>query len=206
MSNPSSPSPSPKKHYEKFNGPQQEEYEFGGPIGVVAIMLVSHFLILYVWLGFEFFNGSLPVAPVSELWALVRENAFPSWFTFKLYFGYFLFQIIIAAIVPGLKTIGLPRTDRPGKDERLVYNCNAIQAWYLNIIAHFVVHYFGILDLSLIVKNLGSLTIVAIIFADVIAIIVYFLCLATGNSHKASGNFVYDFFYWNLASSKNWTC
>jgi hypothetical protein len=71
-----------------------------------------------------------------------------------------------------------------GKDERLEYNCNAIQAWYINLIAHFVVHYFGILDLGDIVRNLGPLTIVAIIFSDVIAVIVYSLCIATDNVHK----------------------
>jgi delta24(24(1))-sterol reductase len=90
----------------------------------------------------------------------------------------------------------------------LEYNCNAIQAWYINLIGHFAIHYFGILDLGEIVRNLGPLTIVAIIFADVTAIVVFFLAQATGNVHKyadtvrctlfltfrASGNSIYDFF------------
>lgn len=73
-----------------------------------------------------------------------------------------------------------------GKDERLEYNCNAIQAWYLNLIAHFVVHYYGWIDLGDIVRNLGPLTIVAIIFADVVAVITFLLCNITNNAHKYS--------------------
>lgn len=59
---------------------EEYEYEFGGPIGVILIMVFSHSLILYNWLGFEFYNGTLPIAPVSELIAHVQKSAYPSWY------------------------------------------------------------------------------------------------------------------------------
>lgn len=58
---------------------EEFEYEFGGPIGVILIMIFSHSLILYNWLGFEFYGGALPIAPVSELIAHIQESAYPSW-------------------------------------------------------------------------------------------------------------------------------
>jgi delta24(24(1))-sterol reductase len=72
------------KHIEKYSGKKTKdedfEFEFGGPIGVVAIMIFSHALILYVWMGFEFYGGSLPIAPISELWGHITESAWPTWY------------------------------------------------------------------------------------------------------------------------------
>jgi delta24(24(1))-sterol reductase len=74
------------KYVEKYSlgkkKSDHEEYEFGGPLGVIAIMIFSHTLILYVWLGFEFYDGSLPIAPLSELLGHIRDSAWPTWYIY----------------------------------------------------------------------------------------------------------------------------
>ncbi|KAG9073624.1 C-24(28) sterol reductase, partial [Ceratobasidium sp. UAMH 11750] len=63
-----------------------EHYEFGGPIGVTAMMLFFPVLMYYFWICLRFYDGAL-VHPDSlddfgpflgRMWVHVREYAFPS--------------------------------------------------------------------------------------------------------------------------------
>ena len=35
------------------------EWEFGGPVGVTALMLWSHGIVLYLWLSLEYYDGGV---------------------------------------------------------------------------------------------------------------------------------------------------
>eukprot|EP01126_Amoeba_proteus_P034178 TRINITY_DN3391_c0_g1_i2.p1 TRINITY_DN3391_c0_g1~~TRINITY_DN3391_c0_g1_i2.p1 ORF type:complete len:449 (+),score=71.22 TRINITY_DN3391_c0_g1_i2:81-1427(+) len=172
----------------------KEPYEFGGPLGVTFIMVISHLLLFYIWLCFEYYQGQVAIVPLSELWNHVKEGIWPTFFAFKLYFGFFLFQLVTAALVPGFYVTSAPRVDRPGKGERLVYNCNALYAWYITLVASLVSQYFQLFDFGSIVRNLGPLTIMSILFADGVALLAYISARVTGNTFRMSGNVIYDFF------------
>eukprot|EP01127_Copromyxa_protea_P003462 TRINITY_DN13282_c0_g1_i1.p1 TRINITY_DN13282_c0_g1~~TRINITY_DN13282_c0_g1_i1.p1 ORF type:complete len:440 (-),score=89.24 TRINITY_DN13282_c0_g1_i1:30-1349(-) len=167
-------------------------YEFGGPLGCAGIIVASHCLMVYLWASFEFYNGT--PAPLSGVLHHLLNDFQPNWFAFKLYAGFFAFQLITAAVVPGFKVTSVPRADRPNKKEYLIYNCNAIQAWYITLIGSAVCQYFGIFNMASIIENLGPLTIISVVFADCVAIIAYVSAIVTGNAYHMSGNVVYDFF------------
>ena len=83
---------------------------------------------------------------------------------------------------------------RVDNGEKLVYNCNAIQTWYITLVAFFTLQFTGIFDFAIIIENLAPLTVTAVIFADVVAIIAYLSCVFSKNQYNPSGNTIYDFF------------
>lgn len=150
-------------------------------------MISSHLLLLYLWTCFKYHEGQL-FAP----WLMFEHiSEFrPSWDAFKIYVGFFIFQILTAAFVPGYK-VENKRIDKEGK---LVYNCNAVQAWYITLVTSAVLHYTGLFDLASIIDNLAPLTVMSIIFADTVAVIAYVSAVATNNGFKMTGTKIYDFF------------
>eukprot|EP01091_Cochliopodium_minus_P012951 TRINITY_DN4051_c0_g1_i1.p1 TRINITY_DN4051_c0_g1~~TRINITY_DN4051_c0_g1_i1.p1 ORF type:complete len:455 (-),score=108.50 TRINITY_DN4051_c0_g1_i1:59-1423(-) len=183
--NKNSPSTSKKNGSNKKN--EEIEYEFGGTYGVSFVMVSSHLLLLYIWTCFKFYNGQL--APPLAMFQHLSEFR-PSFEAIKIYVGFFLFQVLTASFVPGF----FVETKRVDNGEKLVYNCNAIQAWYITLALSIVAQFTGIYDLSNIIENLAPLTVTSIIFADSIAIIAYLSATVTRRGYKVTGNKIYDFF------------
>jgi delta24(24(1))-sterol reductase len=106
---------------------EHEELEFGGALGALALMIWSHYILYYFWYCLETAKGHLvlPAPSVESLkqhWgsfvALFMEKGIPSQEVWTAYGIFFLSQLVLAAVLPGLTVTGLG-TDSSGK--RLKY-------------------------------------------------------------------------------------
>ena len=174
--------------------------EFGGSIGVAAIMIGSHAVVYYLWIAWSHYGGSL-VYPASfsdvfpffgRMWDHIATDAAPTWWAVKVYVGFLVMQALLAAFLPGLHIKGLPIPSQ--NNERLDYNCNGITAWYVTLVVVGVLHFSGVLPLGLISDNFGPLMTVAIISGNVVAIVIYVGAFVSNNTHRMSGSHPYDFF------------
>ncbi|KAJ7180721.1 ergosterol biosynthesis ERG4/ERG24 [Mycena filopes] len=179
---------------------QHDQYEFGGPVGVTAIMLGFPTLMYYLWICLWFYEGQLvypqsveDVKPfLARMWAHVCEDANPSFYAWKVYGGNIIFQVILALVMPGYRQEGLPVPSLNYKT--LVYNCNALYSLYATMITAAVLHYTSIFRLTEILDNFGHLMSVAMICGFAISFGAYFFAVATGNQIRMSGSFIYDVF------------
>src|SRR5260370_6781669 len=92
------------------------KWEFGGPIGAAAIMVISGLLIYYLWVSLTYHHGAL-VHPASyadvwpfaqRMWGHIVAGASPTWHAASIYFGFLGFQLLLAYVMPGLWIKGLP--------------------------------------------------------------------------------------------------
>ncbi|MDE0408207.1 MAG: delta(24(24(1)))-sterol reductase [Alphaproteobacteria bacterium] len=174
--------------------------EFGGPLGTVVIMALSHGLMLYLWIAWRFNDGAAlfpaglsDVGPfLARIWEQVVAHATPTWSTFAIYWAFLAAQGLLAALLPGLEVKGLPIPSRGGR--RLVYRCNAITAWWLTLAGVALLHVSGIFPLQTIYEQFGAFMVTAMITANAIAIAVYVGARVTGNAERMSGSILADFF------------
>ncbi|KAG0176800.1 hypothetical protein DFQ29_005609 [Apophysomyces sp. BC1021] len=178
-------------------------YEFGGPVGVCALMMFFPCLMYYFWVCLEYHQGkliypnALTVNAISEfisqnLWDKVISGAFPTLTAVKIYMGYVVFSFVLAYIMPGPVVNGLPVPSLEGK--RLKYLCNGLSAWYLTLALSAVLHVSGIFRLTQIVDNFGGIMTVAIIWGFTMTTLVYVISTLMKQQHRMSGNFFYDYF------------
>ncbi|KAJ7696605.1 ergosterol biosynthesis ERG4/ERG24 [Mycena rosella] len=179
---------------------QHDQYEFGGPFGVLAIMTGFPALMYYLWICLWFYEGQLvrpssleDVQPfLARMWAHICEDANPSLYAWKVYGGNVVFQLFLALVVPGFQQEGLPV---PSLDYKtLTYNCNALYSLYTTMITAAVLHCTGIFRLTEIIDNFGHLMSVGMIFGVSISFGTYFYAIAAGRQIRMSGNFIYDVF------------
>jgi hypothetical protein len=80
---------------------KEEEKEFGEPIGVTALMIWSHYILLYFWYCLESANGHF-VFPTSvdnlfyhleNFGHIFMRKGIPSPFTWACYFSFFIVQL-----------------------------------------------------------------------------------------------------------------
>lgn len=101
-------------------------YEFGGPIGVVGMMLGFPSLMYYFWVCLEYHQGKLIVPAVfsmdgikaffwNDIWAAIAKDACPTWYAAKIYLGYIFVSVILAYTMPGPVVEGLPIPSLQGK-------------------------------------------------------------------------------------------
>lgn len=106
-------------------------YEFGGPIGVVCMMLGFPSLMYYFWVCLEYHQGRI-ITPTSytkegiiqfileEIVAKVQLGAAPTLAAAKIYLGFVLYSAILAYTMPGPVIEGLPLPSlKGGKVNRL---------------------------------------------------------------------------------------
>jgi Delta24(24(1))-sterol reductase len=195
-------------------------YEFGGPIGVTAMMTLFPVLMYYLWICLAFNDGQLAhpdsiddIRPFAlRMWSLVKEvnsdglhnnrrlfsdhfmlqHASPTWYTFNMYTGFAAYQLFLAFIIPGYIQEGLPVPSLGYKT--LKYNCNALGCWYTSIITFFLLHHYHIFRITELIDNFGSVMTVAMFWGFAVSFITYFWAVATGNAMRMSGNFAYDLF------------
>src|SRR4051794_18106482 len=70
----------------KFNDGASDDFEFGGSLGVTALMLGFPLLMWYMWIGATYYDGQLPLPDDNQTWLefgrhlahLVYEGAYPT--------------------------------------------------------------------------------------------------------------------------------
>ncbi|THV02473.1 ERG4/ERG24 ergosterol biosynthesis protein [Dendrothele bispora CBS 962.96] len=179
---------------------QHGSYEFGGPLGVAAIMTGFPVLMYYLWICLWFYDGQL-VYPESvddikpfllRMWNHIREDASPNSYAWKVYSGNIFFQLFLAWVMPGYMQEGLPVPSLGYK--KLMYKCNALFSLYATMITAAVLHYTGVFRLTEIIDNYGHLMSVAMIWGFGVSFGMYFVAVATNTQIRMSGNFIYDVF------------
>ncbi|KAK0202558.1 ergosterol biosynthesis ERG4/ERG24 [Desarmillaria ectypa] len=179
---------------------QHETYEFGGPLGVTAIMTGFPLLMYYLWICLWFYDGKF-VHPTSlddvkpfllRMWDHVCTDASPNAYAWQVYSVNIFFQLFLAWVMPGYKQEGLPVPSLGYKT--LMYNCNALYSLYATMVTAAVLHYTGTFRLTEIIDNYGHLMSVAMIWGFGVSFGMYFIAIATGTQIRMSGNFIYDVF------------
>ncbi|QRW03505.1 C-14 sterol reductase ERG24 [Ceratobasidium sp. AG-Ba] len=179
---------------------KHETYEFGGPVGVTAMIFGFPVLMYYLWICLWFYDGRL-VHPTSisdfkpfleRMWGHVVQDAYPTRHAFNMYTGLMIFQLGLAFIMPGYIQEGLPVPSLNYKT--LQYNCNALSSFYATLVTCAVLHWTGLFRLTEIIDNFGELMTVAMIYGFLVSFAVHFITIARGEQMRMSGNFMYDFF------------
>ncbi|ORY88724.1 ergosterol biosynthesis ERG4/ERG24 [Leucosporidium creatinivorum] len=184
------------------------EYEFGGPLGVAAMMTFFPALFYYLYVCLFFYDGKFATPQdvstfsgpggwvdfASTIVGLVREHAAPNKRAATLYLSLIALQLLLAFTAPGVVQQGLPVSRLGGKT--LTYHCNAYSSLYMTIAIVGAAHFSGLFNLADIIDLYGPLLTIATISGFTLAAIVYVL----GEKYRMSGNLIYDYF---MGSSLN---
>ncbi|KAL7008762.1 C-24(28) sterol reductase [Cystobasidiomycetes sp. EMM_F5] len=181
---------------------EHHSYEFGGPVGVSAMMICSPLLMYYLWGCLVFYDGKL-IIPKSfrpedvvgffqQFGSLVRDHAYPSLRGAQIYLGLVAIQLVLAAIVPGYQQEGLPVSSLKGK--RLLYNCNALGCWYITLALAAGLQFSGLFSLSQLIDHFGEIMTWSMICGYTLALVCYGIGVTLGNPIRMSGNVIYDYF------------
>jgi delta24(24(1))-sterol reductase len=167
-------------------------YEFGGPIGVSMLMLISPLLMYYFYFCLKLNHGHLHNPFSKDFWINGMTTIIPNQRAFTIYLGFNFFQLITATIMPGIKVYGLPVPSLGGK--RLEYLCNGLSTWYVDLILVAILHQCGWFSITAIVDEIGPIMSVAIITGIIVTILTYVIGYTTGNTHRMTGSILYDLF------------
>lgn len=177
-------------------------YEFGGPKGCLIIMLYSHFLPYFFWLCLELNNGgilypkSFSATDISDLLIEIKtytvQNAIPNSYSISIYLGFLAIQALFYVTMPGVWIKGLPVPTEGNK--RHDYLCNGAVSWWVTLISIFLLDRYNIFTLQQIAYNFGRVMSTAIIFSDLLAIIIFYAAKVQAKAIRMSNNFIYDFF------------
>lgn len=176
------------------------EYEFGGPIGNLAMMLGFPALMWYMWACY-YHNDCQLMFPeqgesvlefVQRIYGYVLEGAFPTWFAWKIEWGFLLLQLVNYVTLPGIWTKGLPVPHLGNKC--LDYYCNAVASLYFTTIIALVLHFTDIFKLNTVIDHFGEIMTVAILSGFAFSFYIYFGAILNGTAVRMSGNHIYDFF------------
>ncbi|WVO17798.1 hypothetical protein L204_105496 [Cryptococcus depauperatus] len=182
---------------------EHEEWEFGGPTGVLAMMVLFPILMYYLWICLWFYEGKFiyptsvgDIGPFFErMWDHIYEGAYPTKFAFVSYWGLTAIQLFFAAAMPGVWQNGLPVPSLGYKT--LPYKCNALYSWYATLLIAFGLHISGIYRLPWIIEEYGHIMTVAIGTSYAVSIIIDVcgrLFNYGGKPLRMSGNIFYDHF------------
>lgn len=176
-------------------------FEFGGSLGVTAMMLGFPCLMWYMWIGATYYDGHFPTrSSSSESWShfvkhlahLVYEGAFPHSKAWAIYWTFFVFEAILYLYMPGVYSKGKPLPHMGGK--QLTYYCSGVWSFYTTIVVALGLHATGLFKLYTLMDEFGPLMSVAILSGFIVSIIAYLFALARGAQHRMTGYPIYDFF------------
>ncbi|KAG7902575.1 hypothetical protein KL935_001483 [Ogataea polymorpha] len=177
------------------------EWEFGGPPGVVAMMLGFPSLMYYMWISARFYHGSPAWPADGQSWAqflgemanYVRSYASPGPTSIFVFVAYILVQAVFYVTLPGVWTKGQPLAHRNG--EQLPYFCNAYATFYVNFVLASLLHYLDIFKIYYILDNFGEIMTCAIVAGFGFSIGLYLWSLfVTKDYLRMTGNHLYDIF------------
>ncbi|KFY10653.1 hypothetical protein V491_07547 [Pseudogymnoascus sp. VKM F-3775] len=174
--------------------------EFGGSVGVSAMMIGFPTLMYYMWIGATYYDGKFPTPEPGESFAdfakhmgnLVYEGAFPSLKAWTMYWVFFVAEGACYCLLPGVYGYGKPLPHAGGK--QLKYYCSAVASLYTTAIVMAGLHFSGIFPLYTILDEFGPLMSVGILTGFLVSIVAYFSALLRGAQHRMTGYPLYDFF------------
>ena len=176
-------------------------FDFGGSLGVTAMMIGFPTLMYYMWVGATYYEGKFPTRSspdepwmdfVEHLVRLCYEGAFPHAKAWLIYWTFFILQSIFYLTLPGVYSKGKPLPHMG--NEQLLYYCNGVWSFYTTIVLALGLHYTGIFKLYTLIDEFGPLMSVAIISGFLVSIVAYVSAIARGAQHRMTGHLVYDFF------------
>ncbi|GJC98658.1 ergosterol biosynthesis ERG4/ERG24 family protein [Colletotrichum higginsianum] len=176
------------------------EFEFGGSIGALSLMIGFPLLMWYMWIGATYYDGKLPTREQGQSWGefgrhlvdLAYTGAFPSLRAWRIYWTFFVFEGICYCVLPGVWAWGKPLAHENGK--QLKYFCNAYVSFYFTISVMAVLHFTGLFPVYTFIDEFGPLMSVAILSGFLVSFIAYFSALLRGAQHRMTGYPIYDFF------------
>jgi delta24(24(1))-sterol reductase len=189
-----------EKEKPTFNDGHSEEFEFGGSLGAMALMIGFPILMWYMWIGATYYNGKLPLPKDNEtlsefaqhLVNLVYEGAYPTAKAWAIYWVFFVVEMLMYCYMPGVSLQGRPLPHENFK--RLPYYCSAYSSFYTTIVIVAVLHFTKIFPLYTILDEFGSIMTVAILSGFINSFIVYFQAMIRNRTHRLTGYPIYDFF------------
>ncbi|KAF2192514.1 hypothetical protein K469DRAFT_620867 [Zopfia rhizophila CBS 207.26] len=175
-------------------------FEFGGSLGVSAMMIGFPTLMYYMWIGAVFYDGKFPRPTSDESFTdflqhmlyLVKTQAYPSHRAWTIYWVFGLVQMAFYMLLPGVYRKGKPLPHLGGV--QLDYYCSGMWSFYTNIVLALGLHFSGVFKLYTLIDEFGPLMSVAIISGFLCAFIAYFSALARGATIRMTGYPIYDFF------------
>ena len=185
------------------NGEGKFEFEFGGPLGALALILWSHYILFYFWYCLETNNGQMIIPTscdnllnhIENAKMLVLTKGIPTPTVVVPYLLFFFCQLLLAAVVPGITVYGLP-TAPDGK--RLPYHCNGYLSFIISLGIFFLAGYYDLLPLTFMAESYGEVLVTSIIIADATSLFWYFYGLMLADEYTGKGNLsgypIYDFF------------
>ncbi|EFQ32368.1 ergosterol biosynthesis ERG4/ERG24 family protein [Colletotrichum graminicola M1.001] len=176
------------------------EFEFGGSLGALSLMIGFPLLMWYMWIGATYYDGKLPMREDGQTWGefgrhlvdLVYTGAFPTLRAWRIYWTFFIFEGICYCVLPGVWAWGKPLPHENGK--QLKYFCNAYISFYFTISVMAVLHFSGLFPVYTFIDEFGPLMSVAILSGFIVSFIAYFSALWRGAQHRMTGYPIYDFF------------
>ncbi|KAL9596874.1 MAG: hypothetical protein Q9219_005500 [cf. Caloplaca sp. 3 TL-2023] len=177
-----------------------DHLEFGGSVGVGAMMITFPLLMYYLWIGATFYDGHLP-RPASgqnfsefirQLGSLAYDGALPNAKAWTIYWGFLIFEAACYLYLPGITVRGKPLPHEGGR--RLDYYCSGLWSFYTTIAVAAGLHLTGFFPLYTILDDFGPIMSVAIISGFLISFVAYFSALYRGAEIRMTGRPIYDFF------------
>lgn len=176
------------------------EFEFGGSLGTLALMIFFPVLMWYMWIGATYYDGKLPLPATGQTWGdfgrhlvhLVYTGAFPHAKAWAMYWVFFIFEGACYCLMPGIWGYGKPL--RFMNNKQLPYYCSAYSSFYFTIAIAAGLHFTGIFPLYTILDEFGPLLSVAIISGYLVAIVAYVSAHVRNATHRMTGYPIYDFF------------
>eukprot|EP00755_Sulcionema_specki_P013713 Sspe_Gene.54717::Locus_30167_Transcript_1_1_Confidence_1.000_Length_1542::g.54717::m.54717/K00223/ERG4; Delta24(24(1))-sterol reductase len=167
--------------------------EMGGAPGAAAIMLWSHFQLYYMWFSLSHHKGRLWTLSSDNLAHFVQafsEEALPTLSITLTYLAFFVSQLLLAQVMPGMEMKGLPVASLNGR--RLRYLCNGYTCFYTTLFIFAVLHFTGMWPVTTLAREFGRYLTVAVLIGDLTSLLWYFYgVVAEGGS---TGSPIHDFF------------
>ncbi|OAL45862.1 ERG4/ERG24 ergosterol biosynthesis protein [Pyrenochaeta sp. DS3sAY3a] len=176
------------------------EHEFGGPLGMLAMMVGFPLLMYFMWIGAIFYDGQIPkpakdesfVDFLEQMWFLVKTEAYPTRRAWSIYWLFGLTQMIFYVLLPGVYRKGQALPHLGGK--QLDYYCSAMWSFYTSVALGLALHLSGLFRLDTLIDEYGPIMSVAIISGFLCSFIAYLSAFARGATLRMTGNHIVDFF------------
>ncbi|AAS54403.1 AGL087Cp [Eremothecium gossypii ATCC 10895] len=185
----------------RYLKPEEIEYEFGGPAGVLGMCLGFPAIMYYMWVSVEHYGG-LPAWPAAGqgAWEFVRElllhvaaDATPRLSTWALFCAFWAMQVVFYYTLPGVWTKGQPLTHLKGK--QLPYFCNALWSFYMTLVVVLGLHFGGVVPLYILLDRFGEFMTCSIVSGFAFSIGLYLWTLFVSHDYyRMTGNHLYDMF------------
>lgn len=175
-------------------------FDFGGTLGVTAMMIGFPLLMYYMWVGATYYDGQFPSRVKGQSWSdlasqlvyLCYEGAFPTPKAWAIYWGFGTMQCIFYLLMPGVYSTGKPLPHEGGK--QLLYYCSGMWSFNTTIVLALALHYLNIFKLYTLIDEFGPIMSVAIISGFLLSLVAYVSAFWRGAQHRMTGHHIYDFF------------